>query len=110
MIDQNISKNIINQNNNTSIYKRTEYIEIGSKKHDKLIKLSLEKNKLLTKLIEKCDIEVFNNKIIVLRYQTKTIYSEQAEVFKEELSNLFSELVKKPVEVIPFVAVLNTII
>lgn len=109
MKNENTSEKQNNESNNQTIYKKTEYINIDSVKHNQLIKrIELEsENKILSLIIKKCDIEVFNNKIIVLRFPIRTIYSEQAELRKKDFNEIFSKIVKKPVEVTTFVATLN---
>ncbi len=93
---------------NSSKYRRTEFIQKESDKHKELIKHAREEgSNLLAKLLEKCDIEVLNNEIIVLRFASKTIYSEQAEAYKTELTDLFNALVNKKIEVVPYVVTLK---
>jgi hypothetical protein len=89
-------------------YKTTEFIKIGTEEHSKIISCASSENKLIGRLISKCDLEVLNNRIIILRYPQRSIYSEQAECFKSRISDFFNRFVKKKVEVIPYVASLNS--
>lgn len=88
-----------NQNIKSNSLERTEYFEIGSNTHQKLITKLKESSKILSKIIENCNIEVFNNQILILNFDKMSIYSETAKRFKDQLHKEFVNIVKKEIEI-----------
>lgn len=88
-----------NQNMKPNNLERTEYIEIGSDNHQKLITKLKDSSSILSKVIENCNIEVFNNQILILNFNKPSIHSETAKRFKDQLHKEFINIVKKEIEV-----------
>ncbi len=78
---------------------RTEYIEIGSDNHHKLISRLEDSSKILSGIVKNCNIEVFNNQILILNFNKPSIHSETAKRYKEQLLENFQKIVKKEIEV-----------
>jgi len=78
---------------------RTEYYEIGSDIHQKLIEKIKDSSKVLSEVIKNCNVEVLDNQVLILNFDKSSIYSETAKRFKDELLKQFTNIVKKEIEI-----------
>lgn len=85
----------MNRNSNTQ---KVDSINIGSDNHSKLISLFSKSSNVLSKVIKNCRVDNYNN-VISLVFSKETIYSTLAQERKKEIQQIFSEIVKNPVEI-----------
>lgn len=79
---------------------KTNCFKIGSRYHRELMNKTRKYSKLTSLLINKCDIEIFNKKIVILKFPFKSIYSEQALEDKIKIQQIFSKILNKEIEII----------
>ena len=104
-ISQDISFRKLRKSRN---FYRTEYIRIDSYIHKQLVEDIEQESRILSHILKKCYIEIFNNNnIIVLRFPIKSIYSEQAVIYQSKFVDFFKKIKGNKVQVIPYVALLK---
>lgn len=106
--DKSISQNIsFRTSRKPRNFYRTEYIRKDTDRHKQLVKEIESNDRILAHILKNCDIEIFNNNIIVLRFPTKSIYSEQAIIYQSRFVDFFKQIKGNKTQVIPYVALLK---
>ncbi len=73
-------------------YIRVTTFKMNTKQHRKILNEIESVNKFIAQFLRRCDIEIYDPNIFILRFSKSSIYSENAIKYIKKIKNVFTIL------------------